>query len=150
MNDKLPMAEDKKWYDKGLKFKCTGCGKCCTGSPGFVWVSAEEIVSIANFLKLSISNFKKRYLRVVDNRFCLTERKKNYDCIFLDGKKCTIYAHRPTQCKTFPWWIHNISSEAAWQEAGKDCEGINHPDGQIVPFETITAELNKQQEETPL
>ena len=31
------------WYKDGLRFQCTGCGDCCTGGPGYVWVNQAEI-----------------------------------------------------------------------------------------------------------
>ena len=37
------------WYRDGLAFSCTRCGACCTGAPGYVWVSAEEIEQLAEF-----------------------------------------------------------------------------------------------------
>ena len=39
------------WYEDGLRFRCTRCGACCTGSPGFVWVNAEELADIAEYKK---------------------------------------------------------------------------------------------------
>lgn len=143
MSEKLSLAKSdssdaKPWYHKGLRFQCTECGQCCTGSPGYVWVSDEEIASIAEYLKLSIETFAARYLRKVDDRYSLLEKQrgKEYDCVFLQGKKCMVYPVRPKQCRTFPWWPGNVSSPEAWQSAASTCEGIR-PDAPIVPFETI-------------
>ena len=45
----------KEWYASGLRFTCeAGCGLCCTGAPGFVWVTAEEIADIAARLGLPV------------------------------------------------------------------------------------------------
>ena len=64
MNHKLRVIkEENSWFDKGLKFKCTGCGRCCTGSPGYVWLSLNEIEVISKFLKLSVKEFKKKILK---------------------------------------------------------------------------------------
>ena len=38
------------WFKDGLRFTCTGCGDCCSGAPGFVWVSEEDIERLANHL----------------------------------------------------------------------------------------------------
>ena len=34
---------DLPWYGGGLRFTCTQCGNCCTGQPGYVWISKKEI-----------------------------------------------------------------------------------------------------------
>ncbi|MBA2728180.1 MAG: YkgJ family cysteine cluster protein [Parachlamydiaceae bacterium] len=138
----LYKAEEKPWYSKGLRFKCTGCGECCTGAPGYVWVSKEEIIAMAELLQLSVDKFSKKYIRQVGGRHSLIEDPKTFDCVFLKDKKCTIYRVRPKQCQTFPWWVQNLRSEEDWQKASAYCEGINHPDASIVPCETITDEVN--------
>ncbi len=37
------------WFEDGLRFRCTRCGNCCTGAPGYVWVNDEELSAIADF-----------------------------------------------------------------------------------------------------
>ena len=135
---------DIPWYKDGLKFKCTECGKCCTGSPGHVWLSDDEIIAMAEHLKLSIDDFAMRYLRLVNGRIALLEDPRTYDCIFLKDKKCQIYSLRPKQCRTFPWWQRNLKSREDWNEAASYCEGIN-PAAPIVPIEVITKQLNIQE-----
>jgi Fe-S-cluster containining protein len=127
------------WYAKGLRFKCTECGKCCTGGPGYAWVDDQEIQAMADYLKITPKDFGKKYLRFVQGRYSLIE-KRNYDCIFLKDKKCTIYPVRPQQCRTFPWWAQNLSSPEAWEEAAQDCEGISK-DAPVVPLTTIQSQL---------
>lgn len=135
--------EKNTWYSKGLRFKCTECGRCCTGGPGYVWVTQEEIESIALHLGLSIEAFSKKYLRYVKGRYSLIEDRKTYDCVFLKDKKCQIYTHRPKQCRTYPWWPENLKSESDWEEAASWCEGINN-EAPIVPIATIERELSIQ------
>ncbi len=130
------IKEDAPWYAKGLHFECTGCGKCCTGAPGYVWVNEQEIQEMAAFLKMTIEEFSLRYLRLVKGRLSLKERPQNYDCVFLKDKKCQIYSVRPQQCRTFPWWPHHLKSEKEWEEAARYCEGIS-PQAPMVPFEAI-------------
>ncbi len=137
----LNVIDSDKWYKEGLSFKCTGCGKCCTGSPGYVWVQVEEVEQMADFLKITVSDFTKRYLRELNGRLALKERVKTYDCIFLDGTRCKIYSERPKQCRTFPWWQQNLNSKEDWEEAAKHCEGINHPEALLVAFEEIDKQL---------
>lgn len=145
MSIKLNIIDGKSnWFENGLRFKCTECGKCCTGSPGYVWVDDEEIKQMAAYLNLSVPEFARRYLRRKENRWSIIElTKNNFDCIFLKDKKCQIYPVRPKQCRTFPWWPQNLKSEKAWEEAAKFCEGIQQ-NAPIVPYETIETQLNIQ------
>lgn len=130
----------RPWYKEGLPFQCTGCGKCCTGSSGVVWISEEEIHAVSKFLNLPVETVCRKYVRKLGDRLALLEVKQkngDYDCIFLEGKQCSIYPVRPKQCKTFPWWEENLSSKEAWEEAGILCEGINHPEAPIIPLKEI-------------
>lgn len=152
MSQKLPVLhnqpnEHKPWYAAGLRFKCTECGQCCTGAPGYVWVSDEEIIAMAEHLKLPLEEFVPRYLRLVNGRYALLERPVSpttYDCIFLKNKKCSVYTVRPRQCRTFPWWQHNLDSPEDWRAAASYCEGISE-EAPIVPLTTITEQLNQNE-----
>ena len=130
------------WYKDGLNFKCTGCGQCCTGAPGYVWVTEEEIAAIAKSLNMSIPQFKKTHTHQIDGRTSLVEDPKNYDCVFLKERKCQIYNLRPKQCRTFPWWQENVENRAAWKETAARCEGVNHPDSVLVPLGEIKKNLD--------
>ncbi len=129
------------WYKEGLRFGCTQCGACCTGGPGYVWLSEEDIENLCQTLKLPREEFLKRYARKVFTRYALREDAKNYDCVFLKGKKCEVYTSRPKQCRTFPWWKEHLTNPEAWKEAGSYCEGIDHPDGEVVPASEIDRHL---------
>ena len=130
------------WYKDGLPFNCTQCGACCTGSPGYVWITDEEIIAMANFLNITLEEFIKKYTRSVYGRRALLEDRKTYDCIFLKDNTCTLYTYRPSQCKTYPWWPEIVESKEAWQEEAKRCEGINHRDSRTVPLEEIQQQLS--------
>lgn len=134
------------WYKEGLKFKCTECGKCCTGSSGYVWLSLDEMQEMANVLKLPLDLFKRKYIRQKGNRFALIEKRAlngDYDCIFLEDKKCKVYQARPLQCRTFPWWPENLRCEESWKSAGLECEGIND-EAPTVSYDHIQEQLEKQ------
>lgn len=130
---------DLPWYKDGLRFKCTGCGKCCTGEPGVVWVTEEEMIVMAELLSISVELFRRRYIRFMDNRFALIEKKisdTQYDCIFLKDNKCSVYQARPIQCRTYPWWTQNLNSQESWDLAAQECEGINN-DAPLIPYSQI-------------
>lgn len=100
------------------------------------------MAAIAKLLDISVELFKRKYVRQRNNRFALIEKKsQNNDCIFLKDKKCSIYQARPTQCRTFPFWIENLNSEESWKLAAQSCEGIND-DAPLIPYEKIQTVLN--------
>ncbi|MCK4660697.1 MAG: YkgJ family cysteine cluster protein [Phycisphaerae bacterium] len=131
------MAKEK-WYQAGLAFECTQCGACCTGPPGYVWVTRKNIKTIARFLGRADDWLPESHLVRVRFRYSLTERP-NGDCIFLkhdgDEVKCSIYSVRPLQCRTWPFWNSNLTSAAAWNHANRICPGINR--GVLHDFATI-------------
>ena len=51
------------WYRDGLAFSCTRCGACCTGAPGYVWVSTEEIQDLARYRGESVDQFSRSFVR---------------------------------------------------------------------------------------
>jgi Fe-S-cluster containining protein len=126
------------WYQDGLRFQCTGCGDCCTGAPGYVWVTNDEIAALAAEVDLEIDEFEKRYVRQVGVRKSLKELKKTYDCIFLDAatRRCRVYAARPRQCRTWPFWDSNIRTPEAWAHTCEICPGSGK--GKLYSLESIT------------
>ncbi len=128
------------WFSEGLRFKCTGCGKCCTGSPGYVFLSNQDLEKFSDHFGLTREEFTEKYTRLVDGQYALLDRPGSGDCIFLKDKQCTAYDARPIQCRTFPWWIHHLREPSDWEEAATRCEGINHPEATLVPSLHIQTE----------
>jgi uncharacterized protein len=112
------------WYKDGLRFECTQCGDCCTGAPGYVWVTKPEIEALAAQVGLTSDEFEERYVRKVGVRKSLREFS-NGDCVFFDNVKrgCTVYEARPIQCRTWPFWDSNLKTASAWQQTCEACPG---------------------------
>jgi Fe-S-cluster containining protein len=121
------------WFDDGLRFKCTGCGKCCTGPSGYVYLSNQDLANLSTHFNLTEAQFTQKYTRFVDGQYALLDKPLSDDCLFLKDNKCSVYEARPSQCRTYPWWIGNLRDAADWEEASKRCEGINHPDAPLIP-----------------
>ncbi len=129
---------DEKWYCGGLRFTCTECGNCCSGPPGYVWLTREEIRRIAAFLERQDEWLPPEELRRVGFRYSLTE-KENGECVYLrktGGRRiCGIYSVRPLQCRTWPFWDVNLKSPRAWADAATVCPGMNN--GKHRDFDAI-------------
>lgn len=137
------------WYKEGLPFNCTQCGKCCTGLPGYVWVSEDEMREMAEFLSLSVSDFKRLYMKRVGQRWALVEKKsQDHSCVFYKEQKCQIYAARPLQCRAYPFWQENLLSEVSWEAVAKECEGINSTTT-LIPMDAIDIFLEEQRKQRP-
>ena len=150
------LARDPRWWsgaldEEGVKFGCTGCGRCCQND-GVVWLDTDEFADLCESLKMKPDDVLDRYTEEVMSGWVKLKNKPdtlsqtgNDRCIFLsdvDGKSCTIYESRPVQCRTYPYWpklLFNSStfnSQAVvpddssagphWSAATGGCEGINH------------------------
>lgn len=130
-------SEPQAWYHAGLRFACTQCGHCCTGEPGNVWVNDAEIHALADHLGVDEITFRERYTAERRRGVSLIEHA-NHDCIFwAPGRGCTVYAMRPRQCRTWPFWRCNLGEPADWQAAAADCPGIDR--GPVHDAATISA-----------
>jgi uncharacterized protein len=142
--DVIGTAQGQPWYADGLQFTCTQCGNCCTGGPGYVWISMEEIDRLGAYLKLTSKEVIRRYCRRLGGRYSLNENRNaqgNYDCVFLKEEKvkqatgagevvhtrrtCEIYHVRPLQCRTWPFWDGLLQSSEDWGRASRRCPGMN-------------------------
>lgn len=148
---KLPVVDP--WYKDGLSFTCTQCGNCCTGGPGYVWISDTEIDRLAEHLALPREQVLREHCRKIGNKISLKEHETEgglYDCVFLttavktlpDGstrttRGCSIYPVRPLQCRTWPFWDGLLASEKTWDRASRSCPGMNT--GKSYTLEQIEA-----------
>ena len=131
------MANSRPWYHEGLQFTCSQCGDCCTGAPGYVWVNSSEIEAMMSVLgETDRAQFERQYIRRIGVRKSLKEYA-NGDCVFLDSatRKCNVYAARPRQCRSWPFWDSNLRSPEAWAQTCDVCPGSGQ--GDLVQLEVI-------------
>jgi Fe-S-cluster containining protein len=127
-----------------LRFRCTGCGNCCSGGPDhYVFLSASEAEDIRSHLGLTPGWFKRRYLRRGPQGELVINNQGGGPCVFLtEDNRCRIYGVRPLQCRTYPFWPEVVKSRDVWRVEAKRCEGIDQ--GQVVPLARIRALLAMQ------
>lgn len=150
----MARKQRKPWYKEGLHFECTQCGECCTGSSGLVAFTMREARGMADELDLSTEDFLERYAQPSTDDEGVWEMREvaspfGWDCILLDRcedsgvTRCIAHQHRPSQCRTWPFWPDNLKNPKSWERAGRACEGIGS--GRLVPLRVI----QKDMDETP-
>ena len=105
---------------------CETCpGHCCCGESGNVWVNQQEISRICLFLGINSIDLMETYLHRVGTRFSCKERLTEHglECIFFRGaeQKCSIYAVRPSGCRSYPFWDHFRTCS---EEVVVECPGV--------------------------
>jgi len=116
------MNED--WYQKGLRFSCQQCGKCCWDQGDYteVYVTHEDVDRLATHLGLYPSEFTKKYVVKSDGYDVL--KSCEGACILLADNHCCAYPARPSQCRTWPFWPQNLYRHAWYGEVRKRCPGV--------------------------
>jgi len=125
------------FYQNGLRFECQGSGKCCTshGEYGFVFLTLTDRQRIAKQLKISTLHFTKNYCQKSKGLFHLREDLGSPDCLFLKGKRCSIYTARPTQCRTWPFWPEVLDAKTWSKDVASFCPGVGK--GKLHSMEDI-------------
>jgi Fe-S-cluster containining protein len=127
-----------------LRFECTGCGKCCTqrGDYAHVYVGDREVRALATLLGTSPARFRREHTEV-DALGWRQLRFRDGLCTFLDpqSQRCTVYAARPIQCRTFPFWPEILGPKGWSDEVKELCEGIDR--GDVVPADTVSSALRE-------
>ena len=137
--------------ETGLRFTCTRCSACCRFDSGFVWVTHTDLSRLATGLGLSRAAVLARYCKVVDlagfKQISLAEQP-NMDCVFWIDGACSIYEHRPLQCRSFPFWAPYLGSREDWDILESRCPGVNV--GELHSVETIDEWVASRRWEAPL
>ena len=77
---------------------CTQCGNCCRELKPLI--TKKEVDLIAASLDMHEEDFSKKYTDFDHDEKKL--RLRETPCSFLEENKCTVYACRPSDCRSFP------------------------------------------------
>jgi Fe-S-cluster containining protein len=134
----------KEWWREGVRFECTGSGKCCTshGEFGFVYLSLEDRQRFAKSFKMRTSDFTRKFCEKTGGIWHLKEDPKNPDCLFLKDKSCSVYEARPAQCRTWPFWPEVMNAKAWSKDVKSFCPGVGR--GPVIPAEKIEHQIREQ------
>ena len=79
------------------RIDCTTCGNCCREIHPYL--RAKDVSRLAKGLGLTNDELRARHLQKADHgdqRFCAQP------CPMLAGDRCTVYASRPDDCRSYP------------------------------------------------
>lgn len=124
----------------GKSIECfSQCGMCCLCQP-------EVLSDEMDFFK---SNYPKSVVktRPPESYTALALKKGKGSCVFLNGRKCDVYANRPAFCRQFPFHIYagekisvelDLSCRGVWSGKGTDAEAeakilVEAAQSRIVP-----------------
>ena len=139
-NSSLPI-----FWEEGLRFECQQSGVCCTsrGEFGFVYLLDSDVERLAKHLGLGKEDFVRDYCDQTDGFIHLNNPE--LDCGFLREGRCGVYAARPEQCRTWPFWPENLKSQKAWnRDVLMDCVGAGQ--GRLHTKAEIQAILARQED----
>lgn len=114
----------KPWYSDGLRFECTGCGKCCrcdADEIGYVYLNGDDILALSQCLNMSEAEFREKYTASKDIYTIIA--KPEEDCLFLKDNHCSVYTARPLQCRTWPFWKTNLAKNKWERNVLSVCPG---------------------------
>lgn len=105
-------------------------------------MNKADIEALAAEVGLEPAEFERQYVRSIGVRKSLVEFG-NGDCVFFDNRtrKCQVYAARPRQCRTWPFWDSNLKSQAAWDAMCESCPGAGK--GKLHDIDHIETERAK-------
>jgi hypothetical protein len=79
---------------------------------------------MAEALGLDVQAFGKRFLVRIGTRYSIGEDPTGRCLLLGDDEKCSVYAARPQQCRSFPFWRRNLETEEAWNETAELSPGV--------------------------
>lgn len=108
-----------------------------------MWVDPDEIAGLARAMDLEEEPFREKFIRKIGNRDSLIEYSDG-DCIFLEPetRHCMVYAARPIQCRTWPFWDSNLESKRTWGQTCRICPGAG--EGKLYTLGEIETARNKK------
>jgi Fe-S-cluster containining protein len=112
------------WWSGGVRFECQETGQCCVsrGGYGYVYLTLEDRRRLARHFGLPTGTFTRRYCERTNGHWHL--REVGPECRFLEGKRCGVYAARPSQCRTWPFWPENMKPRVWNTEIAAFCPGV--------------------------
>ncbi len=123
-------------------FSCRQCGDCCRGFGG-TYVTAQDIVSISEYISFDPDQFAARYCKKSGSRYVLACGKDGCCVFFNKEKQCAIHPVKPYMCKAWPFIKAVIRHPENWNTMANSCPGIKKDIPEKVLVKIIASEKEK-------
>lgn len=124
----MPNKSDQKMpeiQDRILSvFVCQQCGNCCKIAGGYVYITLPEMQEMARYFGINEIDFLDRFVRKEDGRLLISSPRHRPACFLNLENRCTIYAVRPSACRTYPDWAYVFRSWEAFLQETDACPGL--------------------------
>ena len=76
--------------------RCSNCGICCT--------ETEMLLAVKDIRRLEKKGFSNNYFAAFDKEGYAVLKNRDGYCVFYDlkGRRCSVYADRPSGCRVYP------------------------------------------------
>ena len=76
--------------------RCSNCGICCT--------ETEMLLAVRDIRRLEKKGYNNNYFTEFDKQGYAVLKNRDGYCVFYDlkGRRCTVYADRPSGCRIYP------------------------------------------------
>ena len=84
---------------------CTECGNCCRSLD--VYLTENDAQRLADGVDVPVADIITRYVdresvKALDSSHEEWGKFRHSPCTFLQGNRCSVYAHRPQSCRDYP------------------------------------------------
>lgn len=112
-------------YPKNVRWECQRCARCCGDveeRKRQITLLLSDVSEITLNQGLSPEKFTEP---IVGYEPYIAQMRKKADgtCLFLEGKTCRIYLHRPLVCRFFPVWLEKDGSAFIFNVT-HECSGL--------------------------
>ena len=80
---------------------CTQCANCCRVLD--VYLTPDDAQRLASGIDIPLDRIETHYIdKLAAHEVGEWGKFKQRPCAFLEGKRCSVYTHRPQTCRTYP------------------------------------------------
>lgn len=123
---------------------CTKCANCCRGLT--VQLGDDDIANLASATEQSVENIRANFVdtETYSDDPDIVGTFKHKPCAFLNGKRCSVYAHRPEACRLYPQFTPDFRWMLNWM-----LEGVGKCPIIYNVLDVVSAQVDEWQRNSP-